>query len=114
MNMTAADSVWLLIGLLASFCAESMEHGGWTDVQEPDGPELRALAEYAYRQECWCPYRLKVRVISARKQVVAGTRYLLSFSVKRWRKKMEKCTTLIWVPPVTKLQKRKVSKFKCD
>uniref|UniRef100_A0A131YFC9 Cystatin n=1 Tax=Rhipicephalus appendiculatus TaxID=34631 RepID=A0A131YFC9_RHIAP len=112
-NMTAADSALLLIGLLASFCTQSSEHGEWTDIQEPDDPDLRALAEFAFRQECWWPYHLKVHVLSARKQVVSGTRYLLLFTVKRWHKKMEKCTAIVWIPPLRKLQKRKVSTFKC-
>uniref|UniRef100_A0A131YCT5 Cystatin n=1 Tax=Rhipicephalus appendiculatus TaxID=34631 RepID=A0A131YCT5_RHIAP len=93
--MTAADSALLLIGLLASFCTQSSEHGEWTDIQEPDDPDLRALAEFAFRQECWWPYHLKVHVLSARKQ------------------KMEKCTAIVWIPPLRKLQKRKVSTFKC-
>ncbi|XP_075727774.1 uncharacterized protein LOC119165796 [Rhipicephalus microplus] len=111
--MPGAHSCVLLLGMLASFCAQSEQSGGWTNLKHPDKPRLRARAEYAYREHYHCMCALEIHVTLAKKQIVSAIRYFLLFTAKCHHGKMEKCVALVRIPPVIKLQKREVSKFRC-
>ncbi|XP_075531401.1 cystatin-1-like isoform X1 [Dermacentor variabilis] len=113
-HMAAFCSTTLITALLLSFLRQSLEAGGWTDIRNPDNPDLRALAEFAYLDQRYYHHMLKIRIISAKRQVVAGINYYIIFTVKDYKGRLEKCTTTIFVPSVDTLRKRKVvTKFSC-
>ncbi|KAL3199106.1 hypothetical protein MRX96_044009 [Rhipicephalus microplus] len=55
--MARSVALMLLLLLLKSFLEESEGAGGWTEVKDPDTPEYRGLARFAYKnQRCyWSP-----------------------------------------------------------
>ncbi|XP_075727771.1 uncharacterized protein LOC142768981 [Rhipicephalus microplus] len=113
--MAAVDASFLFIALLVSFCTESFESGGWTEVISANTPEHRALAEYAYMARTEVPAQdVTFLVTQARWKVRRGTVYNIAFIVFFQNTVFEKCITVVVLPPIHRLRlTRRVAKFWC-
>ncbi|XP_075726586.1 uncharacterized protein LOC142768482 [Rhipicephalus microplus] len=121
--MAALATLMLLIGLLVSFCSESFEAGGWTEVANPDSPKYLSLAQSAYtHQKNHSGQGLTFLVTQARWKIVpqsryrysAGPVYNIGFIVFQNNLLIEKCIATIVVRPRARLQRRGfVTKFWC-
>ncbi|KAL1480375.1 hypothetical protein MTO96_034723 [Rhipicephalus appendiculatus] len=113
--MTAVHASMLFIGFLVSFCKESFEVGGWTEVRTPDTHEYRALAEYAYMVKKGLDDQgMTFLVTQARWRVQRGIVHNIGFIVFHQNVMIEKCVTVVVVPPFNRLAwRRTVTKFRC-
>ncbi|XP_075727782.1 uncharacterized protein LOC119165797 isoform X2 [Rhipicephalus microplus] len=80
--MARSVALMLLLLLLKSFLEESEGAGGWTEVKDPDMPEYRGLARFAYKNQrrYWSP-RLTFLVTQARWRITEGKEQNLAFVV---------------------------------
>ncbi|XP_075726588.1 uncharacterized protein LOC142768486 isoform X1 [Rhipicephalus microplus] len=113
--MAAVDASLLFIALLVSFCTETFEAGGWTEVIPPNTHETHALAEYAYMVRRGLHARgVTFLVTRARWKVQRGMVYNITFIVFFQNTMREKCFTEVVLPPVHLLRlRRRVTKFWC-
>ncbi|XP_075727766.1 uncharacterized protein LOC142768979 [Rhipicephalus microplus] len=113
--MAAVDASLLFTALLMSFCTESFEAGGWTEVIPANTHRHRALAEYAYMARTEVPAQgVTFLVTQARWKVHRGTMYNIAFIVFFQNTMLEKCITIVVLPPIHQLRlTRRVIKFWC-
>ncbi|XP_075726592.1 uncharacterized protein LOC142768489 [Rhipicephalus microplus] len=115
--MAASHVSVLLFVLLVSFCKESLEAGGWTEDRNPDRPATRALAQFAYlnsKQRSNTGVPLTFFVTQARRKILKETMFNLGFIVFRGHEMVEKCITIVVVPPSGSIRRRaQVMKFWC-
>ncbi|XP_075727781.1 uncharacterized protein LOC119165797 isoform X1 [Rhipicephalus microplus] len=114
--MARSVALMLLLLLLKSFLEESEGAGGWTEVKDPDMPEYRGLARFAYKNQrrYWSP-RLTFLVTQARWRITEGKEQNLAFVVFYGDLIIEKCLTIVVESPRCSRRqlKRKVTKFWC-
>ncbi|XP_075727755.1 uncharacterized protein LOC119165793 [Rhipicephalus microplus] len=113
--MAAVDASLLFIALLVSFCTESIEAGGWTEVIPANTHEHRALAEYAYMARRDLPAEdVTFLVTQARWKVQRETMYNIAFIVFFQNTMVEKCITVVALPPISRFRlTRRVTRFWC-
>ncbi|KAL3202683.1 hypothetical protein MRX96_012076 [Rhipicephalus microplus] len=112
--MVAVNSSLLIAGLLVSFCKESFEVGGW--IEDRDHLILyRHLAEFAYAdQKTRNTQGMHFRVTQARWKYTEGIIYNIGFIVYNENRMIEKCITVIQLPPPIRVDARIiVTKFWC-
>ncbi|KAL1445673.1 hypothetical protein MTO96_029102 [Rhipicephalus appendiculatus] len=111
--MTAADASVLLIVLLAGFCVESFAAGGWTEVVQAETYQYSSYARFAYLEQRPPVQGLTFFVTQVRWMVSTGTVYNIGFNVLRNNVMLERCVTILWVPPVYTLARRQILNFWC-
>ncbi|KAL1445672.1 hypothetical protein MTO96_029101 [Rhipicephalus appendiculatus] len=113
--MAAFGASVLLIAVLVSFCGGTFAAGGWTEARPADTDQYRGVARFAYREEK--PGNgegLTFLVTQARYKMVAGIIYNVAFIVLEGDRPLEKCITIVRVPPIyTGGTMRSVTKFWC-
>ncbi|KAL1476164.1 hypothetical protein MTO96_036711 [Rhipicephalus appendiculatus] len=116
--MAAVHASMLLVGLLMSFCKESLE-ARWMDRRKNSGHTLayRSIAQYAYetkKPRTRNAQGITYLVTQARWKVDGQIMYNLGFIVFRGDEIVEKCLTIVVTPlPGRPRRRGVVTKFWC-
>ncbi|XP_037525794.1 uncharacterized protein LOC119402798 isoform X1 [Rhipicephalus sanguineus] len=114
-DMVAVNTSLLLVGLLVSFCKESIEVGGWIEDRTPNTVRYRDLAQFAYMDQRGRSSRgLRFHVTQARWRYTEGASFNIAFIVYLEDRMIEKCIAIIQAPPPSRIQSRMiVTRFWC-